>query len=121
MDTVAFITTETGDDLIVSFAVQDPRDPTAVESLTLIRTPKYEFIFDEHDRGVSVSFDRNDEVEDAFLQEVDYLEAQSVVRVKTSSRQYELDVRKVAAKELKRMRQVLHKMNYDKRFRTLGV
>ena len=43
METVAFITTETGDDLIVSFAVcPTDDDPTEVESLTLLRTPKYE-------------------------------------------------------------------------------
>jgi hypothetical protein len=39
METVAFISTENGDDLIVSFAVIDPADPTEIESLTLLRTP----------------------------------------------------------------------------------
>ncbi len=34
METVAFISTENGDDLIVSFAVIDPADPTGIESLT---------------------------------------------------------------------------------------
>jgi len=58
MDTVAFITATTGDDLIVSFAVQDPEDPLAIESLTLVRRPKYEFIFEEHERSVRVSFKR---------------------------------------------------------------
>ncbi|MEA3090591.1 MAG: hypothetical protein QOJ04_1933, partial [Caballeronia sp.] len=44
METVAFISTENGDDLIVSFAVIDPADPTEIESLTLLRTPKYEHL-----------------------------------------------------------------------------
>jgi hypothetical protein len=39
---VAFITVETGDDLIVSFAVCEADDPTAIESLTILRTPKFE-------------------------------------------------------------------------------
>jgi hypothetical protein len=47
MDSVAFISTETGDDLIVAFAVQDPDDPREIESPTLLRTPKYEFLLEE--------------------------------------------------------------------------
>ena len=38
METVNFITTEIGDDLIVSFAVAGD-DPVDVISLTLLRTP----------------------------------------------------------------------------------
>jgi hypothetical protein len=63
METVAFISTENGDDLIVSFAVIDPVDPTEIESLTLLRTPKYEHVLGDCERGVSVSFERY--VEDA--------------------------------------------------------
>src|SRR5436853_358831 len=36
METVAFITAEAGDDLVVSFAVQCPDDPSAIESLILL-------------------------------------------------------------------------------------
>ena len=45
MDHVDFITTETGDDLIVSFAICGD-ESGEVRSLTLFRTPKYEFIMD---------------------------------------------------------------------------
>jgi hypothetical protein len=121
MDSVAFITTETGDDLIVSFAVRDRNDPAAIESLTLMRTPKYEFVFEDHERGVRISFERYDDEDDDYLQEVIYSEAESTVRLKTSSRRYELDVRKVDTKELRKMRQVLGKMNYDQRVQMSGV
>src|SRR5436190_1929460 len=116
MDTVAFITTESGDDLIVSFAVQDLEEPSEIESLTLLRTPKYEFIVTEDERGVSVSFERHAGEEVDYLTAVEYLEAESTVRVRTLSHEYELDVRKVDAKELKKMRQVLREMNYDQKF-----
>jgi hypothetical protein len=121
MDTVAFIATESGDDLIVSFAVQDLEDPSEIESLILLRTPKYESILDENERGVSVSFERYADEEDDYLKAVEYLEAESTVRVRTLSHEYELDVRKVDAKELKKMRQILRKMNYDQKFQTSGV
>jgi len=46
MENAWFITNEDGDDLIVSFAI--PADESGdVKSLTLLRTPKYEFALDE--------------------------------------------------------------------------
>jgi hypothetical protein len=121
MERVAFITAEGGADLVLSFAVQRSDDPAAIESLTLLRTPKHEFIFDEHERGVKVSFERYDDDEDDLLQKFDYVEAEAIVRIQTSSQEYELDVRKVDAGELKKMRKVLKKMNYDQKFETSGV
>ena len=53
-EVVAFITIEEGDDLIVSFAIAD-EEPGEIVSLTLFRTPKYEFILPTDERGVSVS------------------------------------------------------------------
>ena len=47
-ETVVFITTEFGDDLVLSFAVVGLEDPSTVESLTLLRTPKFEFILAEY-------------------------------------------------------------------------
>ena len=44
---VAFITAQTGDDLVIAFAVCQPDDPTDIESLTILRTPKYEAFLDE--------------------------------------------------------------------------
>jgi hypothetical protein len=53
-EVVDFITTEDGDDLIVSFAIATPV-PGDVVSLTLLRTPKFEFALPDDERGVSVS------------------------------------------------------------------
>ncbi len=50
MDTVAFIHTETGDDLIVSFAIPVADLADDVESLTLLRTPKFEGLLDDAER-----------------------------------------------------------------------
>jgi uncharacterized protein YajQ (UPF0234 family) len=121
VERVTFITAETGDDLVLAFAVQRSRDPSAIESLILMRTPKYEFIFEEHERGVKVSFERHDGDEDDFLQKIDYVEADAIVRIKTSLQEYELDVRRVDADELKKMRKILKKMDYDQKFQTSGV
>jgi len=121
METVAFITTETGDDLILSFAVQALDDPEAIESLILMRTPKYEFILEEHERCVSAHFERFGEEEDDWLETVEFLKADKMIRIKTTLHDYELDVRKVDAKDLKKMGRALQRMNYDKKFKTSGI
>ncbi len=120
MERVSFITVETGDDLILSFAVQRHDEPAEIESLILMRTPRYEFILEEHERGVGVSFERDEHDQDDYLQKIDYVEADAIVRIQTLSRQYELDVRKVDADELNNMRSILKKMNYDQKFQTSG-
>ncbi|MCX5885856.1 MAG: hypothetical protein NT096_08110 [Proteobacteria bacterium] len=59
MKQASFIHTEDGDDLIVSFAItgDDPIDPAGVKSLTLVRTPKFESLLSDDERGVTVSYD----------------------------------------------------------------
>jgi len=121
MERVTFITVEAGDDLVLSFAVQRPDDWSAIESLILVRTPNYESILEERERGVKVSFERYEDDEDDLLQKIDYIEADAIVRMQTSSRQYELDVGKLDADELKKMHKILKKMNYDQKFQTFGI
>ena len=120
MHSVSFITTEIGDDLIVSFATYDAQDPSDVKSLTLLRTPKYERLLEESERGVKVSFEL-DVDEDDLLEEVRFDHDTDVVRLKTQHRTYELDVRRVEKGEVKAMCKVLRKMNFDDRLRLSGV
>ncbi|TXL69045.1 hypothetical protein FHP25_40415 [Vineibacter terrae] len=118
MDTVAFITVELGDDLIVSFAVQKPDDPSWIESLTLLRTPKYEPYRDRDERGVSVSFERFlDDNDQEMLKAVSFFERDAIIELRTTSRHYRLSVRKVNPEELADMREAFHKMNFDNSFR----
>jgi hypothetical protein len=119
MERVAFITAETGDDLVLSFAVQCHDDASEIGSLILMRTPKYEFILEEYERGVSVSFGQFEE--DDLLQKISYSAEEGVVCIQTTSRKYELDVHKIDPDDLKKMRKLLKKMNYDQSFQTSGV
>jgi hypothetical protein len=121
MERVLFITAEAGDDLVLSFAVQRHDDPSEIESLILLRTPKYEFIFEEHERGVRVSFERLANHEDDFLRKIVYLESDAIVRIQTTSEKYELDIRKVDADEVVEMRNLLKKMNFDQKFEASGI
>ena len=65
----SFITTEDGDDLIVSFALEDD-EPGEVVSLTPLRTPKYESLLPEDERGVIVSHEVDFEDEDQYLRRI---------------------------------------------------
>src|SRR4029077_20419440 len=111
---VAFITAQTGDDLVISFAVCKPDDPTDIESLTILRTPKYEAFLDEWERGASVSFDRDLESDErVLLREVVYASDDKRLTQRTSPHTYKLDVRKVFPRELSAMCGVFRKINFD--------
>jgi len=119
---VAFITAQTRDDLVISFAVCKPDDPTDIESLTILRTPKYEAFLDEWERGASVSFERDlegDEIE--LLREVFYAPDDKYITLRTGHQTYKLDVRKVDPSELSAMCDVFRKMNFDSIIRLTGV
>jgi hypothetical protein len=119
---VAFITVQRGDDLIVSFAVCKPDDPSDIESLTILRTPKYEIILEEWERGASVSFRRELEGNDReILREVFYSSDDKCVTLRTDDRTYKLDVRKVDPRELSAMCGVFRQMNFDSTIRLTGV
>jgi hypothetical protein len=118
MHRVNFITTERGDDLIVSFAIASSDFPGDIFSLTLLRTPKYEFILDPDERGVSVSWEE-DEDDSELLLAVEY--SGNVVKLNTTTRKFILDVSHVAHDDLGRMRKVLQKMNFDRAIQLTGV
>ena len=122
MDMVSFITTELGDDLIVSFAIADRTDPTEIQSLTLLRSMKFEFLLPAEERGVVVSFEGFEYDDDRdLLKEVRYSNDEKSVHIETERRSHDLDVGRVDAKELSKMRKVFHKMNRDVCFRCAGL
>ena len=112
MERVEFITNESGDDLIVSFALSQG-EPGEIRSLILLRTPKYEFLLDESERGVSFSDEAHWDEED-WLRSIDF--SRDVVRIQTRYRDYTLDVRSVQKGELKHAERILRKMNFDGAF-----
>jgi len=118
MHRVNFITTEQGDDLIVSFAVAAGDFPGDILSLTLLRTPKYEFILDPDERGVSVSWEE-DEDESELLLGVE--QSGNKVKLNTTRREFILDVSRVDGDDLSRMRKVLQKLNFDNVIKLIGV
>ena len=111
---VSFITTQDDDDLIVSFAVADP-DYTDVKSLTLLRTPKYEFALYESERGVNVSYDDFPGDDDDMLEKIEI--DGDRVEIITRHRSYALDVHRVDEDEVKESKKILKKMNFDRRFK----
>ncbi|WP_201276331.1 hypothetical protein [Methylotetracoccus oryzae] len=116
---VEFITLESGKDLIVSFAVTAPTAAFGIQSLTLLRTPLYEPILEEWERGVSFSFERYDD-EDDHLETLQWDGPSAVMRLKTRRRDYELDLRNVDRKARLATRKRLKKMNFDRRIDMTG-
>ena len=114
MERVAFITTEQRDaDLIVSFAIEGEA-PGEVKSLILMRSPKYEFVFDDHERGVNVSHEDFPERDDELLRRFEV--ASDVVTVESTHNRFELDVSRLERNEIAKACAILRKMNFDGRF-----
>jgi hypothetical protein len=112
---VDFISTELGKDLIVSFAIRSGTElDHDVLSLTLLRTPEYEFILDESERGVQVSHELDDDEFD-LLKELEIVGRTATV--KTTRNSYILDLRAVEEQEIGESTRVLAAMNFDGRFR----
>ena len=122
LELVQFVTAEIGDDLILSFFVAKPHDPTHGRSIILMRDKKWEHLIAEWDRGVRVSDEdipEDEEAENNFLEGIRI--SNTVVEIETTHRRYKLDLRKVDEPEVQAAKQILKKMNYDKRFKlTVG-
>jgi len=104
-----------GVDLIVSFAIEDI-DSEETKSLILLRTPKYESVFEDHERGVSVSYDEqsDSEADDDLLIRISIV--QNMVAVVSKYHRYELDVSSVDREKLAEACKILRQMNFDNRF-----
>ncbi len=122
LELVQFVTAEIGDDLILSFFVAKPHDPTHGRSIILMRDKKFEHLIAEWDRGVRVSdeeFPENEEADNNFLEGIRI--SNTVAEIETTHRRYKLDFRKVGEPEVRAAKKILKKMNYDKRFKlTVG-
>jgi hypothetical protein len=103
MKHVEFITFEDETDLIVSFAIA----PGAYRSLTLLRSPQYEYLFPNDERCASVSFDPSELDKDPL---VSVQWGKSMVTVKTVRHVYKLDIAAVEDIEITGAKKVLRKM-----------
>ena len=79
-----------------------------------MRTPKYEFVFDEAEHGVRVSDEAQLGDEGDMLKEIEF--GDDLVRIITNHYQFELDLRKVDKEEIDQAKAILKRMNFDNRF-----
>ena len=114
MELVSFISIEDDPpDLILSFAIWQP-ELEDIRSLIFMRTPKYESLLDERERGVKVSDEAwLDDIDD-LLKEIEF--HNDSVRIITNQHQFELDLRKVDKEDIEQAKIFLKRMNFDNRF-----
>jgi hypothetical protein len=114
MEIVSFISIEDDPpDLILSFAIWQP-ELDDIRSLILIRTPEYEHLLDESERGVKVSDEAWLNDEDDMLRKIEL--GDDFVRIITAYHQFELDLGKIEIEEIKQARSILERMNFDNCF-----
>ena len=115
MHKVEFISLEQDDkDLIVSFAIEDPR--LGVKSLILHRTLFFEEFLDEEERGVRVSME-GVTVEQEQLNVLKQINIKpGEIEIASVFNKYRIDISHIEAQEIKEMVSLLRKQNYDNRF-----
>jgi len=112
---VQFINLEEDDkDLIVSFAIDDSE--MGVKSLILLRTLFFEEVLDEEEKGVKVS------LEGDYFEQEDFNILSNIkinddeVWIKSTFREYQLDISNIQRSEIEDMVKLLKKQNHDSRF-----
>jgi len=114
MELVSFIDIEDDPpDLILSFAVWQP-ELDDIRSIILMRTPEFELLLDESERGVNVSDEAWLDEEGDRLNQIEFED--DLVRITTNYHQIELDLRKVDKEEIEQAKGILQKMNFDNNF-----
>ncbi|PKH03234.1 hypothetical protein CXF72_07070 [Psychromonas sp. MB-3u-54] len=117
MKKVSFINIEDeGIDLILSFAVSDS-ELFSIESLILMRTPIYEPLLDDHERGVAVSFKNHEQ--SSLLKSVAL--GTDIVEITDQKNKYIMDMKRVDKEELNALEEILKKMNFDNRFTIVRI
>ena len=106
----ALIHTETGRDLTVAFGLE----PGCVDSLIVSRTPEFEQLLDEHERGANICHTGHRSWDGSLLVAVDW--SGDTVRLKATDRTYTVNVSAVGEEDLAEAKRVLELMNFDQQF-----
>ncbi len=104
------VTSEDDLDLIVSFGLE----PSAAQSLTLLRSPQYEHLLADEDRGTTIAHSGDPHPEPSYIKSVDWLG--DTIEIVSTLRNYTVDVSKVEAADIADAKRVLALMNKDGRF-----
>jgi hypothetical protein len=107
---VSFITTESGEDLIVAYAIS-MAEHGEIASLILQRTPKFEMLLPPEERGVAISHELFPAEDDApaFVRRI--IIDGPMVDIEASDRTYLLDLAGVEPDELRDSRRFLERMH----------
>ena len=113
--TVKFINLEETDkDLIISFAIEGLGFD--INSLTLLRTLFFEEVLPEGERGVHVTYEGDLFEQEDFNMLSSIKISDGIAWIKSTFREYCLDISKLEKTDIEEMVELLKKQNYDNRF-----
>jgi hypothetical protein len=113
--TVKFINLEeTTKDLIISFAIDDHEFD--INSLVLLRSLFFEEVLPEEERGVYVTLEGDSFEQEDFNMLNNIKMSDGVILIKSTFREYRLDISKLEKADIDKMVKLLTKQNYDNRF-----
>ena len=86
-----------------------------MKSLILQRTPAYESLLPDYERGVQVSMEGDEEYDNNLLSEIKI--ENDLVRLSTLRKKYVVDTSRVEKEKLEEMIGFIKKMNFDSSFK----
>lgn len=104
------ITSEDDVDLSVSFGLE----PSATQSLTLLRSPQYEHLLADEDRGTTIAHSGDPHPEPSYVKSVTWVG--NTIEFSSTLRNYAVDVSLVEAADIAEAKRVLALMSKDGRF-----
>ncbi len=121
MENVSFISSENGDDYIVSFFVTGNDPIVDGRSIIILRDKKWESLVLDEDKGAKVSEEQltDSKNEDNFLTSIEF--SSDLVTIESVDYEIQLSLKKVTADEISSAIHVLQQMNFDNRFTLSAV
>ena len=116
MENASFISSEIGDDYIVSFFVTGSDPVSDDRSIIVLRDKKWEALILEEDKGAKVSDEQlpDSKNEGNFLKDIEY--SSDSLTIRSVNFEIQISLRKIAADEISAAIHVLQQMNFDNRF-----
>ncbi len=115
MEKVVFTTLEHSDDIIISFSCEEG-STFGVEGFTIIRTPKYEFLLQPHERGACIQWEDADDIR-VMVDQVFISRKEVRIVTKGKVREYRFDIRAIGDREYRDLVKHFRLINFDRSIR----
>ena len=112
MKEINFITTENGDDIIISLCSQGT-NPLDVSSFIMMRTPKFEPLLEPHKRGICLSWEDEDDIV-VIADRININRNEIHIKTRNKIESHKFNIKQISDEDYKSLLKQLEIINFDK-------